>query len=135
MKYQITNILKSYNYLSAMLAFVLWGTWAYFINIDSNNNFISAFSQGIASFIITLMMIKSVQYFYNIFPKNRLFFVLPSIITVGITSSVVVGIHLMVKTQNILFTVFPTVIVALLFALYTTKKISTKIIKKENRHV
>jgi len=132
MKYQIINVLKSYNYLSAILAFILWGAWAYLINIDSNNNFISAFSQGVSSFIITLIMIKIIEYFYNLFPKNRLFFLLPSIITVSITSSFVVGIHLIVNTQNILFTVLPTVLIAFLFALYTTKKISTKIIKKEN---
>jgi hypothetical protein len=132
MKYQIVNFLKSYSSLSAVLAFILWGTWAYIMNIDSNNNLISAFSQGIVSFIITLIIIKIIEYFYNLFPKNKLFFILPSIITISITSSFVVGIHVIVNTQNILFTVFPTVIVAFLFALYTTKKISIQTIKKEN---
>jgi hypothetical protein len=132
MKYQIVNFLKSYSSLSAVLAFILWGTWAYIMNIDSNNNLISAFSQGIVSFIITLIIIKIIEYFYNLFPKNKLFFILPSIITISITSSFVVGIHVIVNTQNILFTVFPTVIVAFLFALHTTKKISIQTIKKEN---
>ena len=132
MKYQIVNFLKSYSSLSAVLAFILWGTWAYIMNIDSNNNLISAFSQGIVSFVITLIMIKIIEYFYNLFPKNKLFFILPSIITISITSSFVVGIHVIVNSQNILFTVFPTVIVAFLFALYTTKKISIQTIKKEN---
>jgi hypothetical protein len=124
--------LKSYNYISAILAFILWGTWAYFINIDSSNSIISAIAQGIASFIITLVMIKIIEYFYNLFPKNKFYFVLPSIITVLITSSFVIGIHIFIDTQNILFTVLPTVIIAFLFALFTTRKISNYTKKKEN---
>ena len=128
--------LKSYNYTSAILAFILWGTWAYFMNIDSSNSFLSAIAQGFASFIITLVMIKIIEYFYNLFPKNKFYFIFPSIITVFITSSFVIAIHLLINTQNILITVFPTVIVALLFALFTTKKISNytinEITKKEN---
>lgn len=132
MRCNIKNVLKSYNYTSAILAFFLWGTWAYFMNIDSSNNFISAFAQGIASFIITLIMIKIIEYFYYLLPKNKFSFILPSIITVFITSSFVVSIHIYINTQNILITVFPTVIVAFLFALFTTKKISDNTIKKEN---
>lgn len=132
MRCNIKNVLKSYNYTSAILAFFLWGTWAYFMNIDSSNNFISAFAQGIASFIITLIMIKIIEYFYYLLPKNKFSFILPSIITVFITSSFVVFIHIYINTQNILITVFPTVIVAFLFALFTTKKISDNTIKKEN---
>lgn len=98
------------------------------MNIDSDNNLISAFSQGAASFIITLIMIKIIKYFYNLFPERKLFFLLPSIITVSLTSSFLVGIHVIVHTENIFFTVLPTVIVAFLFALYTTRKISTQTI-------
>ena len=127
--------LKSYNFISAFLAFVLWGTWAFFMNMDSTNRWESALSQGIASFIITLIMIKIIAYFYELFPKTKLFFILPAVITVSITSSFVVGIHLWVKTENILSTVLPTVIVAFLFALFTTKKISNQTTKKDHSHV
>lgn len=116
--------LKLYNYISAILAFILWGTWAYFMNIESSNNLLSATTQGISSFVITLIMIKIIKYFYNLFPKNKFYFIFPSLITVFITSSFVVGIHVFINTQNILITVLPTVIVAFLFALFTTKKIS-----------
>lgn len=114
---------KKYNYVSAFLAFLLWGAWAYYVNIESHNVLLSALSQGIASAIITLIMIKLLTYFYKLFPKNGWFFILPSLITVGITSSFVVLIHFIVDTKNIFYTVLPTVIVAFLFALYTTKKI------------
>jgi len=114
---------KKYNYISAFLAFLLWGAWAYLVNIDSHNVIVSALSQGIASAIITLIIIKLLVYFYRLFPKNGWFFILPSFVTVGITSSFVVLIHFVVDTENIFYTVLPTVIVAFLFALYTTKKI------------
>ncbi len=123
--------LKSYNYTSAILAFVLWGTWAYFMNINSSNSFISAFAQGIASFIITLVMIKIIEYFYDLFPENKFYFILPSVITVFITSSFVIGIHLFINTENIFITVLPTVIVAFIFTLFTTRKISNYTKKKE----
>jgi len=64
-------ILKSYKYTSAILAFVLWSFWAYFVNIESDNSIVSAFGQGISSFFITLVMIKLIEFFYNLFPKNR----------------------------------------------------------------
>ncbi len=121
-KNKSTRALKSYKYTSAILAFILWSVWAYFINIESDNNMVSAFAQGASSFFITLMMIKLIEFFYNFFPKNRWFFILPSIVTVGLTSSFVVFIHMWIDTANIFFTVLPTVMVSFLFALYTTRK-------------
>ncbi len=117
------NVLKFYKYTSAILAFILWSVWAYFINIESDNNIISALTQGVSSFLITLIMIKLIEFFYDLFPKNRWFFILPSIVTVGLTSSFVVFIHVLIDTKNIFFTVLPTVIISFLFALYTTKKL------------
>jgi ABC-type antimicrobial peptide transport system permease subunit len=114
---------KKYNYTSALLAFVLWSLWAYFINVKSSNVMVSALAQGVASFVITLIMIKLLVYFYRLFPKGGWYFIVPSLATVGMTSSFVLFIHFMVHTKNILYTVLPTVIVAFLFALYTTKKI------------
>ena len=114
---------KRYNFISEFLEFVLWSAWAFFINIDSKNVIISALSQGVASFIITFIMIKLLVYFYKMFPKGGWYFILPSLVTVGVTSSFVVLIHFMIHTKNIFYTVLPTVIIALLFALYTTKKI------------
>lgn len=126
---------KYYNYISAFLAFFLWGFWAYYVNIESPNNLISAVAQGTASSIITLIMIKLIKFFYNVFPKSRLYFVLPSIITVGITSSFVVYMHILVNTKNIFYTVFPTIVIAFLFALYTTVKISRYIVQEERLNV
>lgn len=113
----------TYKIISAILAFLLWALWAYFVNIDSSNRLLSAFGQGIASFIITLIMIRIIEYFYNLLPKNGLYFFLPSLITVFITSSFVVFMHIIIKTSNIFITVLPTVIVALAFSIYTTYKI------------
>lgn len=127
--------LRSYNYQSALLAFILWGAWAYYINIQSDNNIISALSQGMASFVVTLIMIKIIKYFYRLLPEGKLFFILPSVITVSITSSVIVGVHLIVNTENIFYTVLPTVIVAFLFALFTTQRISMNTTKKGKKYV
>ena len=112
--------LNTHKYFSATVAFLAWGIWTYFINIESDNNLTSAIAQGLFSAVITLLMVYLVEFFYNLFPSKQIYFVLPAIFTVSITASIVVAMHVYINTYDIFNTVFPTVIVSFLFALYTT---------------
>lgn len=114
----ITNKSK---YLSAVLAFLIWGSWAYYINYNTPNDLVSAFVQGIYSAVMTLLIIHLVAYFYNLLPKSNFYFLFPAFCTLIITS-----IHLLIKTSNILYTIAPALIISFLFSLFTTKKISNK---------
>ena len=115
--------LKLYKYFSAIFAFILWGSWTYYINQNAQTVFISSFSQGLASFIITLIMVDIIAFFYNKFPKEKNYFLFPSIITVFLTSTTITIIHLLVHTENILYTILPNIFVAFIFSLLTTHKL------------
>lgn len=114
--------MKKEKYLSAVFAFFMWGSWSYFVNINDENRFISSFFQGLASFLITLFMVRIIIIFNNLF-KNSLFF-LTAILTVSLSSSLVLLGHILIKTQNIFYTLLPTIIVSLIFAIFMARKVS-----------
>ncbi|BAK69891.1 hypothetical protein ACOL29_01895 [Aliarcobacter butzleri] len=122
--------MKKEKYLSAIMAFILWGSWSYFVNIEDENRFISSFFQGIASFIITLFMVKLIIVFSNLFTNSSIYII--SILTVLATSSIVFIGHLIINTQNIFYTIAPTVIVAFMFSLFISKKYQKSITKDKN---
>jgi hypothetical protein len=114
--------MKKEKYISAIFAFILWGTWSYFINIKDENRFISSFFQGIASFFITIFMVRLIIVFNRLFINSSFYIV--AILTVIITSSIVFIGHLLINTQNIFYTIAPTVVVSLLFSVFMAKKVS-----------
>jgi len=116
---------KHYRYLSAFLAFLLWGGWAFFINDvgDSYTGVISGITQGSCSFIITLLMTHFIAFQFNKFPSGLCRIVLPPVITVSITGTMLIFIHIMAGTPSILLTVSPALMVALVFSFYTVYKL------------
>lgn len=118
--------LNKFKYISSLLAFIIWSIWAYFVNLQSDHVLISSMTQGVYSAVVTLFMISLIQYFYNLLPKNRIYFILPSIFTVTITTILIVCIHLLINTYDVFYTVLPTIFVAFLFSLYTTKQLTKK---------
>lgn len=115
---------KQYNILSASLAFFIWGGWSFYIN-DASMFFrvTSGLAQGVSSFIITLIMVKIVTWFYYRIYFKQLRFILPAIITVFCTGSVLIAIHYIIGTPYILKTVSPALSVAFIFCLYTSYKL------------
>ncbi len=116
---------KKYNYLSAFLAFFLWGSWAFYVNTDgvSQTGVISAITQGTYSFIITLLMTHFITFQFNKFSDGIFRIVLPPVITVCITGTILIYIHKMAGTPSILLTVSPALTVALLFSFCTVYKL------------
>jgi len=104
---------------------LLWGGWAFFINDDgdSHSGIISGTAQGSCSFIITLFMTHSIAIQFNKFSSGifRIFF--PPVITVGITGTMLISVHIMVGTPSILVTVSPALTVALVFSFFTVYKL------------
>lgn len=122
-----------YKFVSASMAFLLWGGWAFYINYEGieNSGFISGITQGTASFLITLFMIYIVTYLYHYFKKPILKIGLSAILTISLTGTCLVIIHGLISTPNILYTVFPPLCVAFIFCLFTTFKLN-KINLQEN---
>lgn len=116
---------RLFNVLSAFLAFLIWGGWAFYINgsPDINKGLISGFTQGVASFTITLLMVHLVTWFFYHLPGNWLQLPLAALLTTSITGSCLAGIHFVVDTPKILYTISPALSVAFAFCWYTAYKL------------
>lgn len=114
-----------YNLLSAFLAFVLWGSWAYYINSTSSPlaGVISALTQGTASFLITLVMVHAVAFLYHWFQSPVTKVVLPAIVVVSFTSVILVNVHTLMGTPRVFYTILPGLTVAFFFCLLTSFKL------------
>lgn len=111
-----------YRYLSAFLAFLLLGGWAFYINDhgDSHTEIIPGIILGSCSFIITLIMTHFISFQFNKFSSGILRIVLPPVITVNITGS------MLILWQGHIQFCLPPLIVALLFNFYTVYKLYLK---------
>ncbi len=120
---------RRFNLISAILAFVLWGGWAYVVNGGANTETVrgaplaAAITQGCGSFIATLIMVRLVSWLYNLLPVTFMRMILPAIITATITGSCLATAHAIVGTPEIIRTIAPALIVAFCFNLYTTFKL------------
>lgn len=116
---------KRFRFLSASIAFILWGGWAFFINQKNTiqAGVISGITQGTASFLITLFLVHAVTRLYHQFshPFTKLLF--PAIVTVSFTSSCLLYIHYLAQTPHILLTILPAITVAFSFCLFTAYKL------------
>lgn len=116
---------RYFNYVSALMAFMLWGGWAFYVNGKDTDNagIISGLTQGTASFMITLFLVHSVTHLYHRFkhPVAKLLF--PAIVTVCFTGMCLLLIHSFVGTPRILLTILPAITVAFSFCLFTSYKL------------
>lgn len=114
-----------YRATSAVLAFALWGMWAFMVNSAGGvpEGVVSGVVQGTASFVITLIMISIVTRLYNLMADMPFRLFLPSMVTVGCTGACLVGIHMAAGTPEVMKTVSPPLVVAFLYCLFTTIKL------------
>ena len=110
---------------SALLAFLLWGGWAWYVNgaDDDWHTLLTALAQGTSSFLITLVLVALVTRLYHVFehPVARLW--LPTLVTVALSVSMLILVHLWVETDKLFFTILPPSTVAFLFCMFTTFKL------------
>ncbi len=117
---------RLFNIISACLAFLLWGGWAYYVNELSQpgSGVVAGLTQGTSSFIMTLIMVHILTWLYHHFSAKILKLILPTLITVSISGSCLLGVHLWMGTPEILSTIAPALSVALAFSSFTTYKIN-----------
>ena len=117
-----------YKLMSASMAFVLWGSWAFYINDDfgMSSRLLAGLVQGSASFTITLVLVRAVTWITHLMPHGPTQAVVPALITVVITGTFLVSAHTVFGTPNILPTVTPALVVAFVFCLYTSYIVRTQ---------
>ena len=116
---------KQFTLMSGILAFCLWGGWAYYINHQPETyiGLVSGITQGTASFIITLVMVNVVTFLFQRIKSRLLRPVLPAAITVSFTSVCLATIHTLMGTPNIPHTIIPPLTVAFLFCVFVGYKL------------
>jgi hypothetical protein len=129
---------RQFNLVSATMALVLWGGWAYCINhreadeTGPSSPVTSGLTQGIGSFVITLLMVRAVTWIYHRLPANPARIVLPAIATVAVTGSCLATAHALIRTSNIAQTIAPALSVAFAFNVYTAAKLRREGERREN---
>ena len=116
---------RLYNWSSALLAFGLWGGWAFYINRPAglSTGFTSGVAQGTVSMLMTFVMIRAVTGIFSRLTNRYLQLVLPTLITVGSAASLLVLVHALVGTPNIFWTILPGLSGAVPFCFYTSHKL------------
>ncbi len=115
---------KLYDILSASIAFVLWGLWAYIVNIGkgASSPYFYAIVQGMFSFAMTIVIVRVLHYFWLKMQGLPLADLAPVVFTVFLTGTVLVLIHLLIATPNLFATVMAPLTVSFLFCMFTVKK-------------
>jgi hypothetical protein len=114
----------AYRTTSVLLAFVIWGSWAYFVNSQSSavrnaSPLVSALIHGFGSCMVTLIMMKSVTWLYQKFVGHPLRLILPAAITTLVTGSCMTSAHYFAGTADIPATIIPGIVVAFCFNVVT----------------
>lgn len=108
---------KIYRIVSIAGAFLLWSSWAYFINESTlQQRILSAVAQGTLSALATSLMIKSLKSLSATFN----IFIIPSLIVTLFTTVAGITIHTLIDTPHIFRTLLPAVSVAFIYSLLTS---------------
>lgn len=129
----MARVSARYRLFSASSALILWGSWAFYINSAKSQTIglISGFTQGIASFIITLLVVSVVTTIYNRFPVGMGRLILPAAITVSAIGLCLILIHSAAGTPYILPTIAPSLGVAFLFSMFTSYRLRRAEVSQE----
>lgn len=117
---------KLYNYGTAVAAFVVWGGWAYIANSghETGKRVAAFLTQGTYSFVMTLVMVGIVTAIFTRLPRvPALRIILPGILTLSVTGTILALVHIRVGTPRIAMTIGPALAVAFAFCLLTAWKL------------
>lgn len=115
-----------YRYSAATQGFILWSAWAFYINsnVSLHTGIKAGVVQGVFSFISTLLVISILTKLVNYFERPSLKIIIPPCLMVLMLSTVVITIHTIAKTPEIVKTIAPSLIIAALFCSFTTYKLT-----------
>lgn len=105
-------------------AFLAWGAWAFWVNHvpDIRHGYISGITQGCTSFVVTLLMVEAVRQIALRVPQACKLW-LPPLLTASVNGAVLLLVHALAKTPNILATIAAPWAVAFVFCSFTSYKI------------
>ena len=121
----MTKTSTTYNLTSAVLAFLFWGGWSFYINSSEHQSgLIYGVVQGIISFFMALFMVYAVTKIYNSINNQSLKLLLPAFIVTLVMTIILVSIHSLIQTPHILYTISPSLSMAFVFCIITAKNLN-----------
>jgi multidrug transporter EmrE-like cation transporter len=126
---QKNRFLNRATIVAVTFAFVVWGGWAFWVNLssgDTSQALRSGMTQGIYSAVMTFYMSFVVYFFWQKTRHLRLWWLLPTLATVGHTGLLLVGAHILNHTPNVAKTVSVPLIVAAGYCLFLTRNFQKK---------
>jgi len=120
---------RLYDWGAALLAFVVWGGWAFYVNQPAGLavGLTSGAAQGTVSMLMTLVMIRAVTLIFRHLSNRLLQLTLPTILTVGAAAGFLMLVHSQVGTPNIFWTIFPSLSMAVPFCAYTSYQLQSSV--------
>ncbi|MCO5785641.1 hypothetical protein DHB74_04650 [Pseudomonas sp. G11-1] len=115
-----------HNMITAGLAFLLWGSWAWLANQTSDpaHALLAGLLQGAASAIITLLMAAIVTRLFHRISSRPLAISLPPLLVVSVSTSALYLLHWLSQTPNLWLTIAPPSCTALIFCIYLTLRLA-----------
>lgn len=109
-----------FDFAWAVAAFFFWGGWAGWVNSPAGGPaaLFAGLVQGAFSFVMTLLMVRSVTWIYNRLGGRRIRSVLPALVTVGASGSLLAATHVLAGTPRIFPTIAAPLTVAFCFCVY-----------------
>jgi len=111
--------------ISALVAGLLWGSWAFYVNASASNVWVSAFVQFISSMLMTGVMSWLVVKTQSIFSGRLLRVVLPAVIASSAAVVILLILHTIASTENILPTILSPALVGFLYCLFFSSRTSS----------
>lgn len=107
--------------LAPLIAFVVWGCWAYFSNAQANSALTSALVQGTVSAVMAVVIEVAVLRLYRVIACGKrasVWLIVPPAIMSLLIVLVMTIAHKLVGTQNIITTVVPPSTVGFLYGVW-----------------
>ncbi len=122
----VSLIVKYFQQLSAVFAFLVWGGWAFYVNqaLAINSRLIVATAQGVFSLLVTLIVITVVSAIYKKMATNQLRFIVPGTVMAVVTAVILVVIHSYIGTAEIALTISPGIFMTFVFSILTSFKLN-----------
>lgn len=122
-------MLRSKRYIAALMAFLLWGGWAVFVNSKGgwDKALVAGVVQGSASAILTLIMATAVVWQAQMLANPLFKALLPPVVTVAMTGTLLYAAHAICGTAHPSRTMLLPMTVAFFYCLSLTVPVARRI--------
>lgn len=113
---------------AALLAFVAYGAWAYWVNRSHGNAqaWRALVAQGTSSFVTTFALATLVRFFQARVPREGIWRLAPSVLSTTVVACGLVIVHTLAATPALIATIAPSVAVGFCYAVYCSLAINAR---------